>query len=263
MSLLLAALLQVGPLVTPGAAPALPHQTALPEERAPTSPAKPVQTCPRDSVEAAEDWLAASQGAERANAGECLGVAHSLLGAWEEAAAAFAAARLAADTPQWRARLGAMAGEAALNGGDAQAALAALDAARADAAGDSVMLGGIATFRARALVALKREGEADAALALARSLTPQSPQAWLLSATLSRRLGKLAEAQAQIERAYDLLPIDPSIGLEAGLIAMLSGRETAARRSWESVLTVAPQSDEAAAARGYLAQLDPPAGAGR
>lgn len=267
MSLLLAVLAQVGPAVTPGAAPALPHQTALPERPAPkVATAAASQSCPpegSDSVEAAEEWLEKSQGTERAKAGECLGVAHSQLGQWQEAAAAFGAARTVADTPQWRARLGAMAGEAALNGSDAQAALAALDGARADAAGDSVMLGGIATFRARALVALKREGEADAALALARTLTPKSAQAWLLSATLSRRLGKLAEAQAQIERAYDLLPIDPGVGLEAGVIAMLSGREGAARKSWESVVTVAPQSAEAATARGYLAQLDPSPGVGR
>lgn len=267
MSLLLAALLQVGPAVTPGAAPPLPHQTAAPERAAGELQAQEIRACPSDedaeAIEAASEWLRRAQGTERATAGECLGVAHSRLGEWPEAAEAFRAARAVADTPQWRARLGAMAGEAALNAGDAQGALAALDAARADAAGDPVMLGGIAVYRARALVALKREAEAEAALALARTLAPSSAQAWLLSATLSRRLGKLAEAQAQIERAFDLLPVDPEIGLEAGLIAMLSGREDAARKSWESVVTVAPESAAAATARGYIAQLDPPAGAGR
>ena len=74
-------------------------------------------------------------------------------------------------------------------------------------------------------------------------------------------MGKLAEAQAQIERAYDLRPIDPAVGLEAGVIAVLSGRDGSARKSWQSVIDAAPQSAEAAAARGYIAQLGAGAGA--
>ena len=38
---------------------------------------------------------------------------------------------------------------------------------------------------------------------------------------------------------------DAQIGLEAGVIAVLSGRDDAARRSWQSVLTAAPGSDAA------------------
>ncbi len=36
---------------------------------------------------------------------------------------------------------------------------------------------------------------------------------------------------------------------------MLAGREDAARASWQSVITLAPDSEAAATARGYLAQL--------
>lgn len=275
MSIALALILaQVGPLVTPGAAPPLPHQIQSeplrpPRIRRQARPAaqtatKPVpsrlrlclelaETSPADAQASAASWLAGTQGPDRAAAGECLGVALSRQDKWDEAKAAFLAARDAAADKPLRARLGAMAGNAALAKGDAAAALAALDAARGDAPGDA----DIALDRARALVALKRTGEAEAALAEARLAAPDNAQAWLLSATLSRRLNRLAEAQTQIEKAAALQPADPEIGLEAGVIAVLSGRDEAARRSWRSVLATAPDSEAATMAKGYLAQLGP------
>jgi len=45
------------------------------------------------------------------------------------------------------------------------------------------------------------------------------------------------------------------VGVEAGVIAMLGQREDAARQSWQSVLAMAPASDEARVARGYLEQI--------
>jgi tetratricopeptide (TPR) repeat protein len=279
LSLLLA---QVGPAVTPGAAPPLPHQLQMeprrPARRRSATPlpvpspaaAEPgrEQPCagqaeqpPSEAEETARAWLAAAQGPDKASAGECLGVALARGANWNEAASTFLAARDAAAEQPLRARLGAMAGNAALAGGNAAAALAALDRAAADAGGDGDLAGGIAIDRARALVALKRDGEAAGALSQARAAWPGNAQAWLLSATLSRRLGQLPAAQAQIEKAAQLLPIDPEIGLEAGVIAMLAGREAAARKSWQSVIAAAPRSEAAATARGYLAQLDPPVGA--
>ena len=276
MSLVLALLAQVGALVTPGAAPPLPHEQQGEPLRPPRSTVRsrpsPVpatapnrgQRCidladqaPATAEDSAAAWLAKAQGPERAVAGECLGVALSRQDKWAEAQAAFLAARDSSADKVLRARLGAMAGNAALAQGDAAGALAALDGAHADGAGDSVLTGGIALDRARALVMLKRHGEAEAALAEARTAAPDNAQAWLLSATLSRRMNKLAEAQAQIEKAAALLPVDPEIGLEAGVIAVLSGRTEAARKSWQSVITAAPDSEVAATARGYLAQLGP------
>jgi hypothetical protein len=55
-----------------------------------------------------------------------------------------------------------------------------------------------------------------------------------------------------------LAPTDPAIGLEAGVIAALGGRDDAARQSWQSVVRLAPDTPEAETARTYLAQLDPP-----
>ena len=97
----------------------------------------------------------------------------------------------------------------------------------------------------------------DAALAQAREAEPDNAQAWLLSATLSRRQNKLIEAQAQIEKAAQLSPRDPEIGLEAGVIAVLAGNEGAARHSWRSVLEMAPDSPAAATAKQYISQLGP------
>jgi tetratricopeptide (TPR) repeat protein len=262
-------------MVTPGAAPPLPHETQIEERRRPRAPraqsaraapppASRQQQClqlaehtPDEAEDDAAAWLAKAEGPEKAVAGECLGIARMRQDKWAEAETAFLAARDASADTQLRARLGAMAGNAALARGDAAAALTALDSAHSDAAGDAALIGGIAIDRARALVLLKRNGEAETALAEARRAAPDNAQAWLLSATLSRRMNKFAEAQAQIENAAALLPVDPEIGLEAGLIAVLSGHDAAARKSWQSVVTAAPDSDAAVTAKGYLAQLDP------
>lgn len=210
----------------------------------------------------AEAWLAAASGAERGDAAQCLGVAQAQLGQASESKATFMLALEATPHSDHRARAirGALAGGALLTTGDTAGALALLDAARADAetAGHDTVLGQIAIDRAIALVALDRLGEAAAALDTARTTLPDNPQTWLLSATLSRRLGKLEEAQAQIERAEILAPLDPAIDLEAGVVAAMAGRDDVARRSWRSVIDAAPDSEAAATAQAYLDQLDLP-----
>ena len=107
-----------------------------------------------------------------------------------------------------------------------------------------------------ALVAAGRAPDAVAALAAARDADPSNAQAWLLSATLARRLERLGEAQRHIEYAATLAPRDPAIGLEAGVIAAMAGREDQARASFASVIEVAPDSVEAGRARTYLTRLD-------
>ncbi|MEL7319647.1 MAG: hypothetical protein AAFN04_13525, partial [Pseudomonadota bacterium] len=52
-------------------------------------------------------------------------------------------------------------------------------------------------------------------------------------------------------------PQESAIGLEAGVIAELAGREDAARASWQSEIDVQPDSLAAKTARDYLAQLGP------
>lgn len=221
----------------------------------------------RDDPAAAEDlaraWLAASKGSARTEPGQCLGTALTAQAQWADAAQAFLTAR--ADAPAnergSQARLGGMAGNAWLALGKADAALTALDAAHGDALGanDPHLAAQLSIDRARALVMLGREGDAAAALAEARSGAAEDPQAWLLSATLSRRQHKLGEAQAQIEQAAVLAPLDPEVGLEAGVIAALGGRDAAARQSFASVIKAAPGSEAAKRAQQYLDQLGPAA----
>jgi len=293
MSLLLAALLQVGPFVTSAAPPisdlpkevqqrqAIERKRAAEAQSSEPLPPQPGPRCgagpeagsklaaclelisvdPDAAADAASGWLGRAKGSERAEAGQALGSAQVAQQKFAEAAVTFQAARDAAAPSDHalRARLGAMAGNAELADGKAEAALGLLDIARADAgaAPDLKLASGIAADRASALVVLKRDAEAATALADARASDPASSSAWLLSATLSRRMGKLAEAQSQIEEAARLRPIDPEIGLEAGVIAVLAGHDEAARKSWQSVLAMAPQSEPAATAKTYIAQLAP------
>lgn len=271
--ILLPLIAQIGP---GGALPQAPLQIPKPKSAAvappiATEPPRPdllaqclelAMTRPSDAIEVAQNWLASAKTMkDRAGARQCHAMALVRIEGYAEAAALFLAAR--DDTPATeadeRARLAALAGNAQLAAGDPAAALAALDLARSDAiAGlDAKQRAGIEVDRARALVALGRLDEAAAALTDARIAAPENHQAWLLSATLSRRQGKLADAQMQIERAAQLFPVDPEIGLEAGVIAVLSGHDAAARKSWLSVIKAAPGSPSAKTAQAYLDQLGP------
>ncbi|WP_336978911.1 hypothetical protein [Altererythrobacter fulvus] len=215
---------------------------------------------PSTAIAAASSWLDQSSGAERSFPGQCLGMAYISLLRWRAAEAAFLAARgeVPEATAGHRARLAAMAGNAAFADGRYENALVDLGLAAGDAAAasDTTLAGEIQIDRARALVALGRTDDAGTALADARRDAPQNAEGWLLSATLSRRGGDLDSAQAHIVTAAALDPRNPAIGLEAGVIAALSGRDAAARKSWQSVIETSPDSPEAQTARGYLAQLD-------
>lgn len=267
-------LMQVGIDPNGGQVPGIPEELRNRPPRGAAAPATPtsappparlasclaaVPSSPASSIETASGWLAQASGIERAQAAHCLGVAQAESGDWSAATASFTAAR--ADVPTsnaaYRARLGALAGSSALAAGDAAGALALLNAARGEAGGTGALAGEIATDRARALVALNRSAEATLALGEARQANPDDAQAWLLSATLSRRQSDLVSAQAQIEWAATLAPRDPAVGLEAGVIAALGGKDAAARQSFESVIALAPDSEQAAQAKAYLVQLKP------
>lgn len=240
------------------AAPSAQHPRSLAEDRLEVCMDK-ARTDPASAIAEADAWAAEAPGAETSYPQQCLGHAYTSLLRWEAAERAFLTAREAAlETAHFRrAQLAAMAANAALAEERAGAALFSLDLAAidAEAAGDTGLQAVVKIDRARAFVLQGNLADAEAALASARTLDPQSPYAWLLSATLARRQGKLGEAQGFIETAAALSPDYPEIGLEAGVIAMLQGREEAAAESWRSVLAIEPDSEAAATARGYLAQL--------
>jgi tetratricopeptide (TPR) repeat protein len=219
---------------------------------------------PTTAISEASTWLGETSGAETSYPQQCLGYAYTLLLRWDAAERAFLSAREAElETNHLRrARLATMAGNAALADGRADAALVALALAAGDAAvsGEAPLRSIVETDRARALVMQGSQVEAEPVLAAARALDGQNALAWLLSATLARRLGNLDEAQRFIETAAALAPGDPETGLEAGVIAMLAGREEAAAASWRSVIAADSAGEAAATARGYLAQLAEPPG---
>lgn len=214
------------------------------------------------AIVTADEWLKDLKGVERVGPLECFGIIYTRQMQWEDAEQSFLEARdaLLPEERNRRARLGAMAGNAALADDRPGAALAALDQAVADArqAGEANAAGDIEVDRARALVALERPADAEKALEAARRDSSGNADAWLLSATLARRLDKLKDAQFYIETAAALRPVDVEIGLEAGLIAVLAGRDDAARKSWQSVVKAAPDSAAAKTAQSYIEQLDKP-----
>lgn len=275
--MLIPALLMLMQSTAPTMTPQMPT-TALPIPRrkpaAASSPASPppaatglrLADCLRDAsanptaaLAEAGEWAKTVRGATAAEPAHCRGEALASLDRWAEARTAFEMARDVSTAPENRARYGAMAGNAALIAGDPAGADALFAAAHADAAPQPPLAGRIAIDRARALVALKRDGDAAAALAEGRAAAPTSATGWLLSATLARRQGDLAKAQGWVQQAAAIDPQDPAIGLEAGVIAVLAGREDAARRSWQSVIATSPGTPEAASAARYLAQLAPQA----
>lgn len=224
------------------------------------------RTDPATAIAEASEWAGEASGGDDSYAQQCLGLAYSALLRWQAAETAFLAARDAAAPGDGfrRAQLGTMAGNAALAEHRAAAALAVLDVAARDAetTGNGGLRAMVEIDRARAQVLQGEEAAAEATLASARTFDAQSPFAWLLSATLARRLGKLDEAQSFITQAAALAPEHLETGLEAGVIAMLAGREAAAAQSWRSVIELAPTSEEAATARAYLAQIAEPAADG-
>lgn len=274
MSLLLAALLQVGPNPLGGGMAGdelvrdRPARAEVAEEAELNATSAWLRTClgqleedPARAHATAQIRRTETTGADRVLANHCLGMAASELGLWQDARAAFSEAR--SETPQdetrTRARFAALAGNAALAGGDPDSALALLTLAEDDArSAKAALLEAIAaTDRARALVSLGRGDEALTALESATVLAPDRAEGWLLKATLLRRMERLSEAQSAIERAAALAQLNAEIGLEAGVIAVLGGREDAARASWQSVVELAAGQPAADTAKAYLAQLEP------
>lgn len=216
------------------------------------------RTDPAQGITTASQWLEGLSGVSISAPQQCLGFAYMGLLRWEAAMLAFQTARDArpAEDRLGRARLGSMAGNAALQAGQPLVAEGALGQALDDAlAGGAPPLAGLAAAdRARALVALDDVAAAAAALERARELAPQAAEVWLLSATLARRTEDLASAASWIGTAAALAPQDGAVGLEAGLIAALAGDDAAARSAWNAV--VALGGPQAAIARQYLAQLE-------
>ena len=263
---------QVGPDPTAGGMPGIPDELRdrppREETRGVAQPqANYLQRCltkassdPQSALDFAQSWREVAQtDLDFAQSAHCLGLALVQLGRMGEAREAFelASGEAPADNLAYAARLAAMAGNAAVSSGDLEGAIALLDRAggMALAAPDGDLASELRVDLARVMVRHGRADDAALALAEAREANALNGEAWLLSATLSRRMERLGEAQAQIERAAMLTPRDPQVGLEAGVIAAMSGRAEDARASFASVIDVTPGTPLASRAQTYLDQL--------
>lgn len=153
------------------------------------------------------------------------------------------------------ARFWAQAGNAAIAADMPEDALAALDKALQSPGSSTAERADIQVDRARTLVGLSRTEDAVMALTNARQLNPENATAWLLSATLARRMERLPDALAYIQTAATLSPRDAAVALEAGNIAIAAGDDAAARKQWEQVIAIAPASRQANSAQTQLAAL--------
>lgn len=111
------------------------------------------------------------------------------------------------------------------------------------------------TIRAEAQVALKKPELAMADLQRATSLSPDFLTPWLLQATLARRQGDLAAAEAALLKAAALAPDSADVTLEAGNIAAAKGDMALARQAWEAATADAPDTPAGQAAAAALGRM--------
>ena len=240
----------IGPALPgdPTAIPSLPPQP--PRSASATPTAAPVQTplstrlerClsvvatePAQALSAGDTWLRQAKDEDRAEAGHCRGMALIQLGRHREATDAFVAARgaVTSDDAPYAARLGALAGNAALLGGDAARALPLLDAARAGAlaAGEQELALSVQLDAVAARASLGQVAEAEQSLAAARQTYPRNSEIWLMSAALARQAGDLAAAQKHIEQAAALADPESEMALRLEGLRRWRGARTRRRKA--------------------------------
>ena len=191
---------------------------------------------------------------------QCAGLAFATQGRWAEAAGEFGAAGRAAEVghDDRAATYWAQSGNAWLAAGDAAKARGDLDRALIAGTLTGLQLGEARLDHARALVA---DGDLDGArsdIDLALANAADDPLAWLLSATLARRMANPVRAKTDIGEALKRSPDDASVQLEAGNIAATAGDEAGARAAWAEAARLAPSSAEGRNALAALRQFDVP-----
>lgn len=192
---------------------------------------------------------------------QCLGITYTNEKRWTAGAAEFEAAARGAEIARDKraANYWAQAGNAWLAGGEPMKARDALNAALAAGTLEGMQRGEANLDRARAFVAGGQLVQARADIDRAIVDAAADPLAWLLSATLARRMNDLPRAKKDIAEAIRLAGDDASVQLEAGNIAALVGDEAGAKTAWNAAARLQPQSEAARNARNALKQFDMPA----
>ncbi|WP_017667104.1 hypothetical protein [Sandarakinorhabdus sp. AAP62] len=111
-------------------------------------------------------------------------------------------------------------------------------------------------LRAEAQVAAGKPDLAMADLSRATSLSPEFFTPWLLKATLARRQGDVAGAEAALLKAAALAPESADVELEAGNIAAAKGDLALARQAWEAAAADGPDTPAGQAAAAALGRMN-------
>src|SRR5260221_3009430 len=151
-----------------------------------------------------------------------------------------------------RAQVLGQAGQSWLLAGDSARAAAVLTAALALTPDDADLL----TDRAEALAGEKKYREAVADLDGALKLDGKRVDALVFRASAHRSLEQYDLARPDIDIALRLAPDQPDALLERGNIRGLTGDDAGARKDWQRVAQVAPNSAADSAAKANLAKLD-------
>lgn len=191
-------------------------------------------------------------------ADHCLGFAYAVDFKFELAMDAFESAAQGAVRAQddRAARFWLQAANSAIAAQKSLAAIGYIDAALGLETLEGEQLGEAHLDKARALVGLSLEEEAGEQLLLAQKFVPQDPLVWLLSATLNRRQGDIAQARSDIDVAARLVPTDPAIALEQGNIEIVAGNYAAAEAHWRNALAIKSDGRVADTVRSLLEQLE-------
>ena len=192
---------------------------------------------------------------------QCLGITYATELRWSAAASEFEAAARGGEIAHDRrtANSWAQAGNAWLAAGEPMKARGALNAALAIGTLEGLQRGEANLDRARAFVASGDLADARADLDRACVDAAADPLAWLLSATLARRMNDLPRAKKDIAEALHRAGDDASVQLEAGNIAAATGDEAGAKLAWQRAVSIKPDGVAGRAARNALKQFDSPA----
>ncbi len=189
---------------------------------------------------------------------QCAGLAFAAEKNWPSAAAEFEEAAREAQVAKdaSAANYWAQGGNAWLAAGQPAKARAALDSALVAGTLTGLPLGEAQLDHARALVAAGELNAARGDLDRALKNAGDDPLAWLLSATLARRMNDLPRAKTDIAEALKRSADNASVQLEAGNIAAALGDEPGARAAWGAAVRLAPTSDAGRNAAAALKQFD-------
>ena len=205
---------------------------------------------PSDGWEEALAWTSLGGGDP---ARHCSAIALIGLRQFDEAAKRLEAlAQSSRGADQLRAEMLGQAGQAWLLAKDHERAYAAQTAAlRLDPDSADLLID-----RSESLAAAKNYKEALADLDHALALAPNRADALTFRATAKRFLDDRLGAAEDIAKALSIDPKFADAWLEDGILQRLAGNGDAARRSWNKVLELAPETPSGEAARRNVELLD-------